>query len=70
MERQIACEKIQEGWNRLSARWSADVKSRYFSQIYLPLLKEAEGMYFRNDALEEYAASCLSALGIYGGEGV
>ncbi len=46
----------------VSAKWSADVKTQYFNKIYIPLLSEAEGIYQRNDELEDYAENCLNSL--------
>lgn len=57
-----AYEDIQAAWDTVSAKWSAEVKSKYFNQIYLPLLSEADGMYQRNDNLEDYAESCINSL--------
>jgi hypothetical protein len=57
-----ACDEIQNAWDTVSAKWSAEVKSRYFSQIYLPLQDEAEGIYQRNDDLEAYAEECVRSL--------
>lgn len=59
-----ACEDIQAAWDVLSAKWSAEVKSKYFNQIYLQLLSEADGMYQRDDNLEDYAESCVNLLRI------
>ena len=57
-----ACEEIEAAWDTLSARWSAEIKSPYFTQLYLPLLTEAEGMYRRNEDLESYAENCVRSL--------
>ena len=62
MDYRKACEDIQAAWDAVSAKWSAEVKSKYFNQIYLPLLSEADGMYQRNDNLEDYAESCINSL--------
>ena len=56
------CEAIQEAWDAVSAKWSADVKSKYFDLILLPLLSEANEMYQRNENLENYAENCTSNL--------
>lgn len=57
-----ASEDIQAAWDALTSKWNAEVKSKYFSQIYLPLLSEADGMYQRNENLEDYAESCVNSL--------
>lgn len=59
-----ASEDVQAAWDALHFKWNAEVKSKYFNQIYLPLLSEADGMYQRNENLEYYAESCRSSLGI------
>lgn len=61
MERRKACVEIQNAWDVVSAKWSADVKSKYFSQVFLPLLTEAEAIYQRNDDLDDYAEACVNA---------
>lgn len=67
MRNRKACEEIQSAWGTLSGKWSAEIKSRYYSKIYLRLLEEAESIYQRNDDLEIYAQDCLNSLGINGG---
>lgn len=57
-----ACEALRAAWDDVSAKWSAEAKSQYFSKRYLPLLDEAEGMYRRSDDLEDYAEHCLQSL--------
>lgn len=57
-----ASEDIQAAWDSLTSRWNAEVKSKYFSQIYLTLLSDADGMYQRNENLEDYAESCVNSL--------
>lgn len=59
-----ACANIQAAWDTVSAKWSAEVKSKYFDQIYLSLLSEADGIYQRNDNLETYAEDCINSLHI------
>ena len=53
-----ASEDIQAAWEALTPKWNAEVKSKYFNQLYLPLLSEADGIYQRNENLEDYAESC------------
>ena len=62
MANRKVCEEIQEAWDMVSAKWSADVKTQYFNKLYIPLLSEAEGIYQRNDELEDYAENCLNSL--------
>lgn len=57
-----ASEDIQAAWDALTSKWNAEVKSKYFNQIYLSLLSEADGMYQRNENLEDYAESCINSL--------
>lgn len=56
------CEAIHEAWDAVSAKWSADAKSKYFDLILLPLLSEANEMYQRNENLEYYVENCISNL--------
>lgn len=68
MQYRKACEEIQSAWCALSGKWSAEIKSRYYSKIYLLLLDEAEGIYRRNADIESYVHNCLQSLGIDGRE--
>ena len=56
-----ACEELQLAWDTVSEHWSAEAKSKYFSQIYSSLMSEANGMYQRNDDLENYAQQCVQS---------
>ena len=57
-----ASEDIQAAWDALTSKWNAEIKSKYFNQIYLPLLSEADGIYRRNENLEDYAEKCIKYL--------
>lgn len=57
-----ASEDIQAAWDALTSKWNAEVKSKYFSQIYLPLLSEADGIYQCNENFEDYAERCINSL--------
>lgn len=57
-----ASEDIQLAWDILTSKWSAEVKSKYFDQILEPLYITAEGIYQRNELLEEYAENCVNSL--------
>ena len=57
-----ACDEIQAAWDEVSSKWTAEVKAKYFAQIYLPLLSEADEVYLQNQKLEDYAGRCLASL--------
>jgi len=57
-----ASENIQDAWDALTSKWNAEVKSKYFNQIYLSLLSEADGIYRRNEKLEDYVEGCVNSL--------
>lgn len=57
-----ASEDIQAAWDALESKWKAEVKSKYFYQIYQPLIDESDGMYRRNEDLEDYAERCKISL--------
>lgn len=60
MANRIACEQIQDAWTDVSPNWSALVKNSYFQKVLLPLLNEADGIYQRNDNLEDFSRDCIS----------
>lgn len=62
MEYRKASEDIQVAWDTLTTKWSAEIKPKYFNQIYLPLISEANDIYQRNKNLEDYAESCVNSL--------
>ena len=57
-----ASEEIQSAWDALMSKWSAEAKSKYFNLIFLPMLSEADGMYQRNENLENYVENCVNSL--------
>ena len=59
-----ASEDIQTAWDTLTLKWSAEAKSKYFNQLFLPLCSEADGIYTRNENLEDFAENCLYSLHI------
>ena len=61
-------EELQAAWDALSSKWNAEVKSKYFNQIFLPLLLESDQMYQRNENLEEYAKNCVNSLAYIKGD--
>ncbi len=62
MEKREASEIIQNAWADVSPKWSASVKAAYFRKLLIPLLNESDGMYQRNDNIEEYAHNCVQAV--------
>lgn len=59
-----ATEDIQTAWDELSNKWNAEVKSKYFTQLYSTLMSETDDMYIRNEKLEDYAESCIRSLDV------
>lgn len=58
------CNELQEGWETLNPKWIAEVKNQYYSKLFAPLYSEADGVYRRNSALEDYAQQCTRRLGV------
>ena len=58
------CNALQDQWDALNPKWSADAKNQYYQKLFSPLYQEADGVYRRNEALEDYARLCLRQLGM------
>lgn len=58
------CNTLQDEWDQLNPKWSADAKNQYYQKLFNPLYEEADGVYRRNDALEDYARQCTRRLGV------
>ena len=64
MSNRKACDEIEMAWIDVDSKWTAEVKSKYYSHIYEHLLSEAVNIYRRNEVLESYAENCVKSLRI------
>jgi hypothetical protein len=60
-DRKVSNE-LQSAWDDVSRKWSAEVKSSYYSQIYSPMLEESDAVYRLDEDLERTAQECLASL--------
>ena len=61
-ENQRLSQAIEDSWQHLSPNWSAEAKSKYYYDIYLPMVSCADEVYFNNASLESYSENCLNSL--------
>ncbi len=57
---------LDDAWDILSCKWSADIKRRYYDQILQPMIDLADEVYDNNTKLEQYSDELIRALA--GGE--
>ena len=62
MAQENVTQLLNDAWETLEASWSADIRSRYRDQIFLPLVQQAEKLRRSNEELEDYADQCLRSV--------
>ena len=61
-ENQRRSQIIEDSWQQLAPNWSAEAKSKYYHDIYLPMVSCADEVYYNNVSLESYSENCLNSL--------
>lgn len=59
MEKRVASIELQDAWEKVADKWAAEVKSKYYKMIFLPLMEEVENMYRQKEALEREAENYI-----------